>query len=225
MPPLIAWVLVPLALASASPGDAPQGWLGASLAPIENAEAATSGVLVSQIVEASPAEKAGLRGRDVIVGIDGVNVNTPAELIDRIRKLPPNSWIGLRVLRRGDERQIDVRLGERPAEAGPLRLVRGWIGVRTIDLPPALRVHFGAREEVGIMVSDLVPGGPAEAGGLELGDVIYEIDGEPIAGPGDLFRLVSQSGVGNPMEVAVGRDGAPLTLELVVGKAPLRENE
>lgn len=209
----------------AAPGDVPQGWLGASLAPVEDASTQVSGVLVSQIVEDSPAEKAGLRGRDVIVGIDGVDVNTPGELIERIRKLPPNSWVGLRVLRRGAERQVQVRLGERPAEGGPLKLVRGWIGVRTIDLPPSLRVHFGAREEAGIMVSDLVPGGPAEAGGLELGDVIYEIDGQPVAGPGDLFRLVSQSGVGNPVEIAVGRDGAPLTLEVVVAKAPARENE
>src|SRR5512139_1317568 len=159
--------LLAVGAASAS-GEVPQGWLGASLAPVEDAGAGTSGVLVSQIVEASPAEKAGLRGRDVIVGIDGVNVNTPAELIERIRKLPPNSWIGLRIVRRGAERQIDVRLGERPPEGGPLKLVRGWIGVRAIDLPPSLRVHFGAREEAGIMVSDLVPGGPAEAGGLEL---------------------------------------------------------
>jgi serine protease Do len=221
----IVLVFLLASTAWAAPGDAPQGWLGASLAPVEDASSSVSGVLVSQIVEESPAEKAGLRGRDVIVGIDGVNVNTPAELIERIRKLPPNSWIGLRVLRLGAERQIDVRLGERPAEGGPLKLVRGWIGVRTIDLPPSLRLHFGAREEAGIMVSDLVPGGPAEAGGLELGDVIYEIDGQPVAGPGDLFRLVSQSGVGNPLQVAVGRDGAPLTLEIRVAKAPPRENE
>ncbi|HEX6851924.1 MAG TPA: PDZ domain-containing protein [Candidatus Polarisedimenticolaceae bacterium] len=221
----IVLTLLLCSAAWAAPGDSPQGWLGASLAPVEDAATETSGVFVSQIVEDSPAEKAGLRGRDVIVGIDGVNVNSPAELIERIRKLPPNSWIGLRVVRRGAERQIDVRLGERPAEGGPLKLVRGWIGVRTIDLPPSLRVHFGAREEAGIMVSDLVPGGPAEAGGLELGDVIYEIDGEPVAGPGELYRLVSQSGVGNPVEIAVGRDGAPLTLEIVVAKAPPRENE
>lgn len=213
------------ASAAAVPGDTPQGWLGASLAPVEDAGAGTSGVLVSQIVEDSPAEKAGLRGRDVIVGVDGVSVNTPSELIDRIRKLPPNSWVGLRVLRRGNERQIDVRLGERPPDGGPLRLVRGWIGVRTIELPPSLRAHFGAPVEAGVMVSDLVPGGPAEAGGLELGDVIYAIDDQPVAGAGELSRLVSQSGVGNPIEVAVGRDGAPLTLEIVVAKAPPRENE
>lgn len=218
-------ILLLASSAWAAPGDSPQGWLGASLAPVEDAAQDVSGVLVSQIVEGSPAEKAGLRGRDVIVGIDGMNVTTPGELIERIRRLPPDSWIGLRILRRGAERQVDVRLGERPAEGGPLKLVRGWIGVRTIDLPPSLRVHFGAREEAGIMVSDLVPGGPAEAGGLELGDVIYEVDGQPVTGPADLFRLVSQSGVGNPVEVAVGRDGAPLTLEIVVAKAPLRENE
>lgn len=213
------------ASAAVPPGDTPQGWLGASLAPVEDASSGTSGVLVSQIVEGSPAEKAGLRGRDVVVGIDGMDVNAPAELIDRIRKLPPNAWVGLRVVRRGNERQIDVRLGERPPDGGPLRLVRGWIGVRTIDLPPTLRVHFGAPEEAGIMVSELVSGAPAEAGGLELGDVIHAVDGQPIVGPGDLFRIISQSGVGNPIEVAVGRDGAPLTLEIVVAKAPPRENE
>jgi serine protease Do len=221
----LLFVFAIAASAAAAPGDTPQGWLGASLAPVEDAGVGTAGVLVSQIVEDSPAEKAGLRGRDIVLGIDGVSVSTPSELIDRIRKLPPNSWVGLRIQRRGSERQIDVRLGERPPEGGPLRLVRGWIGVRTIDLPPALRVHFGAREDAGVMVADLVPGGPAEAGGLELGDVVYAIDDQPVAGPGDLQRMISQSGVGNPIEVAVGRDGAPLTLEIVVAKAPPRENE
>lgn len=212
-----------LALATTA---APMGWLGAALSeapPPQDADLSwRGGVLVSQIVEGSPAEKAGLRGRDVILGIDGLETDGPRALIERIKKLPPDSWIGLRILRRGKERQIDVRLGTRPDEGAEFRLVRGWIGVRTIELPPTLRTHFGAPEDAGVMVSEIVEGGPAEAGGMRIGDVIYAVDGEPVAGSGVLFQLVTQSGVGNAVDFSIGRDGAPLTLEVVIDKAPPR---
>jgi serine protease Do len=203
---------------------AEMGWLGAALEPARpRADAAepasAAGVLVTMIVEDSPAEDAGLRGRDVIIGIDGLDVSSPADMINRIKSLAPDSWIGLRVLRRGVERQLDVRLGTRPTDAGSKRFVRGWIGVRAMEIPPKLRAHFGANEEAGVMVTDIAPGSPAEACGLDLGDVIYAVDGEPVPTVAALFELVARSGVGNEIELSVGRERAPIVLEAVVAKA------
>lgn len=221
-------VLVFAALSTSLPAAEPaNGWLGAALEPVRPRAGAvettpSSGVVVMMIVEGSPAEKAGLRGRDVIVGIDGLDVSSPAELIDRIKKLPPDSWVGLRLLRRGAERQLNVRLGTRPADSGSARFVRGWLGIRAMEIPPKLRVHFGAPENAGVMVSELVEGGPAEAGGLDLGDVIHAVDGEPVPSAAALYELIARSGVGNEVELSIGREGNPLVLTPIVERAPDR---
>lgn len=210
---------------SAAADDAPMGWLGAALEPAPERGASDgaipgAGVRVTLIVDGSPADKAGLRGHDLIVGVDGMDVSGPADMIERIKRLPPDSWVGLRVLRRGAERQIDVRLGTRPSDPGAMRFVRGWLGVRTMEIPPKLREHFGAPEDAGVMVSDIVPGGPAEACGLDLGDVVYALDGEPVTSVGALYEIVGRAGAGNEVELSVGRGGARLVLTPVVGRAP-----
>lgn len=201
----------------------PAGWLGAALAdaPPQTTEGrAPGGVVVTQIVDESPAQKAGLRGKDVILAVDGVRVASAAELIRRIKTLPPDAWVGLTIERGGAERQIDVRLGARPDDPGSMRFVRGWIGAGVMDLPPKLRAHFGAPEDAGVMVSDLEEGGAAEAAGIRLGDVIHAVDGTPVRAPGDLFRLIADSGVENIVEIEIGRDGAPLVIECRVDRAP-----
>lgn len=225
-----ALVLLAAIAAPSHAADTPQGWLGAALEPSKpqtdaTGQAGPAGVVATMIVEGSPAEKAGLRGGDLIVGIDGIDVASPAELIDRIKKLPPDSWIGLRLLRRGAERQISVRLGTRPEDGRAARFVRGWLGIRVMEIPPKLRAHFGAPADAGVMVSDLAAGGPGEAGGLELGDVVFAVDDRPVPSAAAFYELIARSGVGNEVEISVGRGGAPLVLAPVVDRAPNRPQQ
>jgi S1-C subfamily serine protease len=204
----------------------PQGWLGASLVPVNAPEKGNDspvpGVLVRGLVEGGPAETAGLRSRDVILTIDGGAIASPAELVSRIQGLEPGAWASLHVRRGRRELDLDAHLQTRPSDLGSLPMVSGHIGAVAIDIPPALREHFGAPREAGAMVSMIEPGSTAEAAGLDLGDVVFEADGEPVRSAGAFLYAVRGSGVGNDLELRLMRNGAEITIDVPVEKAPKR---
>lgn len=192
-------------------------WLGVMLGG--NAD---NGVAVSRIVLDSPAEKAGLRARDVVLTVDGAPVDSNADLIREIQRHDPGSWLPVTISRNGREIDRRVRLSNRPLLKRGTQLRKGWIGIEAIDLPAALRVHFGAPAEAGVMISAVAPGSPAEAAGFELGDVVYEIDEEAVGSPGELGGKIVGAGVGNRSEFAVMRAGTNLMLEAQIEKAPTK---
>src|SRR5438093_1301712 len=101
-----------------------------------------------------------------------------------------------------------VRLADPRASApAPPASGSGWLGVESIDLPPALREHFGAPANAGVMISAVVAGGPAEAAGVRVGDVVFEVEGEPVRAVGNLRALISAGGIDNRLEIHVMRDG------------------
>jgi serine protease Do len=206
----------------------PQGWLGAALVPVQVTDKGSDrplpGVLLRAVADGGPAEMAGLRSRDVILAIDGIAVAAPSEIVSRIQSLDPGAWVSVHVRRGRRELDLDVRLRARPEEVERLPWVRGRIGVEAIDLPPALREHFGTPREAGVMISAVEPGGPAESAGLSLGDVVFEADGDPVRSAGGFASQVGGSGVGNDLALRLMRDGAEITVEIPVEKAPRRSD-
>ena len=192
-------------------------WLGVQLGRSNGTS--TEGVPIFRVIEGSPADKGGLRARDVITSVDGQAVMNNSELIQRIQAHDDGSWIALTITRGDDERDLRVRLTGRP-ETGDMKPRTGWIGVRAIALPPELREHFGAPKESGVMLSRIEPGSPAESAGLELGDVVFEMDGEPVGNPAALARMVAGAGVGNRVEFLAMRWGVEVVAEATVESRP-----
>jgi len=221
----------PAASPSTQPGAdpaRPQGWLGVTLGnptrpPAEVDATAPEGVPVAAVVADSPARRAGLRGRDRILAVNGKQVSSPSELMSAIKATPPSEWVSLSVRRGSRTMELRAFLEERPENPGGLRTLEGWIGVEAIDLPPDLREHFGAPRESGVMISHIAPGSPAEAGGLSLGDVVYEVNGEPIPSARALAMAVSGGGVENRLEIRAMRFGSEITFEPVVAVRPEKD--
>jgi Do/DeqQ family serine protease len=100
------------------------------------------------------------------------------------------------------------------------RVVRGWMGVAIQDLTDELAPAFGFKEREGVLVADVVRGGPADGAGIRPGDVIVEFDGTVIAEVTDLQRQVARAGPGQVKPVVVVREGARLPLGVTVGEMP-----
>jgi len=96
------------------------------------------------------------------------------------------------------------RIADALAQHGSVK--RGYIGVRTQPV------------DNGLLVIWLEEGGPAEKGGLLVGDILTSVNGQPVRDPDDLFSALNSDTVGKPTAVEVLRGGKPETLNVTVGE-------
>jgi len=96
------------------------------------------------------------------------------------------------------------------------KVVRGYIGVTIQSGTPELAKSFGLKESRGALVGDVVKGGPAEKGGVRIGDFIVTFDGRRVKSSSDLLRLSAVTPVGKAVEVVIIREGKEHDLSLKV---------
>jgi len=99
---------------------------------------------------------------------------------------------------------------------------RGYIGAEIQGITPDIAASLGIRPDEGALVAELTPGGPAERGGLKVGDVVVGVDGQAVHTPSALTQRVALVGAGQTIQVQVLRDGRPLTVSV---RAALRPPE
>lgn len=100
------------------------------------------------------------------------------------------------------------------------KVTRGWLGVHIQPLTPELIKQFNLKDDKGVLLSDVVEGGPAEKGGLKRGDVIIEYDGKKIESPVHLRNTVAATPPGQNIKIRVIRDSKPLLLNVKIGELP-----
>ena len=103
------------------------------------------------------------------------------------------------------------------------RVVRGWLGIVIQDLTDDLAAGFGLSKANGVLVSDVMAGSPAEAGGMKPGDIIVEFAGAPIKDVTDLQKRVAAVEPGRPAGLSVIRDRKPTPLAVKIGEQPAGE--
>lgn len=171
-------------------GKVVRGWLGVMIQNLTEELAETfdlltlDGALVTQILDGTPAEKAGLKRGDVIVEIDGQEIRDTTELRSRIATKSPGDDVDITVIRKGREETIEVKIGERPSQAAAHRLSGGAVsdklGLTVEELNRSLREQFAIDLREGIVVIDVKAGSPAGNVGISEGDVILEINHQEI---------------------------------------------
>jgi len=95
---------------------------------------------------------------------------------------------------------------------------RGYLGVEAVELTPELREHFGAPAELGVMISRLDDGSPAEGAGLQVGDILTTVDDESISSFVDLFHEISRHEEGDIVRIEAWRDDQLLTFDATLAK-------
>jgi len=172
------------------------------------------GVLVSGVEPGMPAEKAGIREGDVITAVNGARVDDSNSLRNRIAAMSPGTDVALTVLRDGHEEQLHAKLielkddneataseggGEKESGGGQL-----GITVETVTADMASRLKL--KKAQGVVISDIDPNSPAAEAGLQPGDVILEVNHQPVKSGADIRAGVKASG-SRPTLLLMNRDG------------------
>jgi serine protease Do len=110
------------------------------------------------------------------------------------------------------------RVMEQIVEHG--KVIRGYLGVMIQPVDPDMAAAFGLSRGGGALVGDVTPGGPAAKAGLERGDVILELDGQPVSGPDDLSVRISQTAPGTTVHLKLFRDRAVREVSVTLGELP-----
>ena len=186
-------------------GEVRRGLLGAYIGDLDDVTAEalgmedTQGVFVSGITKNGPAEAAGLEQGDVILALDGVPMKSSTELRSRIGATAPGTDVEVRYLRDGKERKTSVELGQVTEEAlaGGRQPDRpsareSSLGLRLQTLTPELADRLGYEDEAGVLVTAVRPGSRAQNRGLRRGDLILEINQEPVATLEDYAAIMDE---------------------------------
>jgi len=102
------------------------------------------------------------------------------------------------------------------------RVERGWLGIEVQELSPRLRESFGLEGDAGVVITGLLRDGPAHRAGLQPGDVITRIAGEPVAEMNAALRRIADLEPGTQVALAGLRNGRQRTWEVTVGERPQR---
>lgn len=101
------------------------------------------------------------------------------------------------------------------------RVVRGWLGVQIQPLTPELAKQFGLKDENGVLLVDVIEGGPADKGGLKSGDIIVEYDRKKTDNPFHFKNMVASTKPGKTVEIKIIRNGNLLTTKVTIGELPI----
>lgn len=205
-------------------GVVSRGWLGVLIQEV-NRDLAESfglkrprGALIAEVMDGSPAQKAGLQFGDIVLEYDGDEVRLASDLPPMVGRTPVGDTAHLTVLRSGDEITVDVEIGQlpeqgevgQPASPGDQGGSDNTpLGMTVEPLPAELADSLGVRS--GVVVGN-VTRGPAFDAGIRARDVITEINRQKVASVEDYQKVVASLPDNQAVSVRVVRQGRAIYL-------------
>lgn len=200
-------------------GKVVRGWLGVSIQGVTPDLAKNfglseaKGALVSEVLPGSPAAKAGIKPGDVIVDFDGKEVEDQTALRNIVAQTPVGKNVKVKVVRDKKAKTLKVNIGEQPKDVASIGEESGGTqgatenkalaGLEVRNLTPEVAERLGLpADSKGVVITDIDPASKAAAAGLRVGDMITEINREPVKNVEDFNRIVGK----------LGKDEHPLLL-------------
>ncbi len=166
-------------------GKVVRGWLGIFLQELSGdlieALGVNEGVLVSEVIEGSPAEKAGIEVGDVIVEFDGEKIVSIPQLQGVVSETSPGKRVKVGILKDGRKKKLMVNTGEMPEQFAAAEVEEkpeemGWLGLTVTSVDNEKARQFGVEAEEGILVIRVESNSPAEDAGIVPGDLLLKIN-------------------------------------------------
>ncbi len=180
-----------------------RGWIGVSIQDLDaNSSKAlglqdSKGALIASVLNAGPAEKAGLRAGDVIIEVDQTSIADASELLRTIANITPGKKARLTVMRDGKQKTFTLTLGERGNELAKSQIqqhpqVSGadalGLKLRQITEEEARRLRLTSPE--GLLVTSVQQNSPAATAGMQPGDVVLSANFTPVSSVAQLQKIL-----------------------------------
>jgi serine protease Do len=179
-------------------GRVERGWMGVSVQDLTPelaktlAVTATRGAVINDVIKGGPAERAGLRKNDVVIGFQGREIHDASALRNVAALATIGQDVKLTAIRQGKKQEFSVRIANLAEStkhtAGTIKERLG-AEVRAVTAKESER--FGLETGQGVALANVEPKGPLGAAGFEAGDLILEINGQLISGLDTLIELAS----------------------------------
>ncbi len=174
------------------------------------------GVLVGDVSPSGPAQRSGVQRGDVILEINGKTMEDSRELRNTVSMMNPDANVNLKLLRDGKITDVTVKLGELPtdkeqakAEDRPSGQTLDGVTVENLDAQSARQLGLPA-STTGVVVTEINPSSSLASAGLRTGDVIQEVNHQPVKSAAQFEEAVRKAG-NNPL-LLVNRKGSTLFL-------------
>ncbi|EPR42479.1 protease Do [Desulfovibrio sp. X2] len=190
-------------------GKVSRGWLGVTIQDV-NPDAAKAlglpeakGAMVANVLPGQPADKAGLKTADVITKVNGEDVADSAELLRHIAALKPGQTVHLTVWRKGKSLDLTAVLGQRDTEklaeanGGQPGQMQPEAKIDGLALRPVTEREakaLGLEKPQGLLVVDVEQDSPADQAQIAPGDVILEVNQQPVSSVADFERVYKTEG-------------------------------
>ena len=203
-----------------SKGSVTRGYLGVNIQDVTDDLAASlklkgaKGALVAEVMEGTPAEKAGVKRGDVILAFAGKEIKDTHELTGLVAATPVGREVPLRINRDGKEMTLQVKIGKLDSKEAVTpqteQTSQGKWGMQLQELTPDLARQLGAKSQAGVVVAGVQPGSPAENASIKRGDIILEVNRQPVKGVADVKEKIEKARDKESLLLLVEREGKSL---------------
>jgi serine protease Do len=213
-------------------GKVLRAFSGVELQPRLESDSRKSGVLVSGVLPATPAAKAGIKAGDLLLAVGGEALDAKfAEqlplvnlALTRLSTSAPSDW---QVERDGKILTFAVSPTERPPAASPAREVSGW-GLTASDITSSMAREYSLPGTAGVLVTGVVTGGPASEAqpAIEEADVILKVGDQAVSSLAALQAIsgkIKKSEEGTPTLVELARSGERVLTVVAIHKQPVED--
>jgi serine protease Do len=203
-----------------STGKVVRGWLGVGIQNLTEDMAqsfdfaGTNGALVGDVQADSPAQRAGLQQGDIITQLGSQKIENSNQLRNIVADIAPGKTVKVHVFRNGQERVLDLTVGEQPAQgagdeeaAAEEESPADSLGLELQSLNAELAKRLGTKKSQGVVITNIRPDGLAANSGLLPGDIVLSVNGKKVSSVAEFRKAVDKAALGKGIRMVVETQG------------------